>query len=371
LLKDKKEGTMPGPSLTVLGGGNTAFAVAADLALAGCSVTLGELPAFAHAVEPIRPSRQIALDGVSRRGTARLQAVTTDLGEALAANELTLLIVPAYAHKPFAEACAPYLRPGQVVVLMPGTLGSLEFARVLRERGAAGVVLAETDTAPYVCRKVSPTAAHVWGVVSGLGLGVFPAVHGARVRALVEPLFPGVRLYPHVLACGLAALNPVVHPAGVLLNAGRIEYSRGDFYFYEEGVTPAVCRLIYAVDAERRAVAKALGVDLPPVDEAFYLAGFGPRGDLWAVINGSRMLTQLRAPGALETRWLTEDVPYGLATWAALGEQFDAPTPTLLALIDLAAVATGTDFWASARMPLDLGIAGMSKEALAGFLNLG
>src|SRR5207302_123713 len=165
-----------------------------------------------------------------------------------------------YAHKPFAEACAAHLRPGQVVVLMPGTLGSLEFARLLRERGAArGVVLAETDTAPYVCRKVTQAAAHIWGVVSGLGLGLLP------------------------------------------------------------------------------------------VDEAFHAAGFGPKGDLWATINGSRMLTQLRAPGALETRWLTEDVPYGLAAWAELGAQFGVSCPTLRALVELTSAALGVDFWKAAR----------------------
>src|SRR5262245_22078648 len=269
-------------SVTVLGGGNTAFSVAANLTLAGHRVTLCEIPSFRHTLDPLLPTRQIALDGVAQRGKARIEHVTSDFAEALAANELALLIVPAYANKPFAEACAAHLRPGQVVVLMPGTLGSLEFARILRERRAARVVLAETDTAPYVCRKVAPAAAHIWGVVSGLGLGVLPASAGGRVRGLLEPLFPGVRLYPHVLACGLAAMNPVVHPAGVLLNAGRVEYARGDFYFYEEGVTPAVCRLIEAVDRERRAVAAALGLDLLPVAEAFHVAGFGPKGDLWA-----------------------------------------------------------------------------------------
>lgn len=155
------------------------------------------------------------------------------------------------------------------------------------------------------------------------------------------------------------------------MNAGRVEYSRGDFYFYEEGVTPAVCRVIHRVDQERRAIARALGLELPPVDEAFHAAGFGPKGDLWATINGSRMLTQLRAPGALENRWLTEDVPYGLATWALLGEQVGASTPILRSLVNLASAAVGIDFWKSARTPRDLGIAGMSKEALIAFLQVG
>jgi opine dehydrogenase len=359
-------------SLAILGGGNTAFAAAANLTLAGHAITLCELPAFRYMVEPILESRQITLGGVARCGTAHLHAVTTDFAEALAVNDLVLLIVPAYAHKPFAEACAPHLRPGQMVVLMPGTLGSLEFARILREhRPAQDVILAETDTAPYVCRKVAPIAAHIWGVVSGLGLGVFPATHTEQVRAALDQFFPGLRPYPHVLACGLAAMNPVVHPPGVLLNAGRIEYARGEFYFYEEGVTPAVCRLIEAVDRERLAIARSIGLDLLPVADAFHAAGFGPKGNLWATINGSRMLTQLRAPGSLETRWLTEDVPYGLAAWAKLAEQFGVPTPVLRGLVDLASAAAGIDFWQSARTPQDLGIARLSREGLAGYLRTG
>ena len=351
--------------ITVLGGGNTAFAVAANLSLAGASVTLCELPEFSEMVEPIRESRKIALAGVAERGTAEVSRVTTDFAEGLADSELVLLIVPAYGHRAFAEACAPHLRSGQVVVLMPGTLGSLEFARILKEQGVTdGVTLAETDTAPYVCRKVSPTSAHIWGVVQGMGLGVVPSGEGERVRGLVDRWFPGVQLHPNVLACGLAAMNPVVHPAGVLLNAGRVEYSRGDFYFYDEGVTPGVCRLIYAVDRERLAIAKALDIELSPVDEAFHKAGFGPKGDLWSTINGSRMLTQLRAPGALDTRWLTEDVPYGLAAWSKLGEQLGVDCPMMRALVDIASATLGRDFWKVARTPEHLGIAGMNKDAL-------
>ena len=180
-----------------------------------------------------------------------------------------------------------------------------------------------------------------------------------------------MRPYGNVLSCGLSAMNPVVHPAGVLLNAGPIEYTRGDFYFYEEGVTPAVCRLIYAVDRERLAVARALGVELLPVDEAFHRAGFGPRGDLWAAINGSRMLTQLRAPGSLEGRWLTEDVPYGLAAWAELGAQFGVSSPTMRALVEVASAALGVDFGKAARTPHELGIAGMDKQELLEYLQNG
>jgi opine dehydrogenase len=360
-------------SLTILGGGNTAFAVAANLALRGYDITLCEHPSFAWTLDPIRETGAIKLVGIAEQGVGKISQLTTDSRIALQ-NDLLLLIVPAYAHKPFAEFCAPYLRDGHMVVIMPGTLGALEFAHIVRQMGNhSNIIFAETDTAPYVCRKTAPDAATVWGVVSGLGLGVVPTLQTEHVAEALEAIFTvdgrsgsrsAVQPYPNVLACGLSAMNPVVHPPGVLMNAGRIEYARGDFYFYEEGVTPAVTQAIYAVDAERRAIGQALGLDLAPVDAAFHNAGFGPKGDLWATINGSRMLTQLRAPGAINTRWLTEDAPYGLAAWSLLGEQLGVSTPVMRSLVTLAGVVLQCDFWQNARTPAQLGLAGMDKTAM-------
>ncbi len=360
-------------SLTILGGGNTAFAVAANLALRGVAVTLCEHPDYAWTLESIQSDREIHLAGVAETGTAQIRHLTISAAEGLQ-NDLLLLIVPAYAHRPFAEFCAPHLRDGHIVVITPGTLGSLEFAHVVRSAGNDSEILfAETDTAPYVCRKTAPHSAHIWGVVTGLGLGVYPAAGTETVVNAVQELFTrdgrsgqptAISPYPNALACGLSAMNPVVHPPGVLMNAGRVEYSRGDFYFYEEGVTPTVADVIYAVDAERRGIGRALGLDLTPVDSAFHAAGFGPKGDLWATINGSRMLTQLRAPGAVDSRWLTEDIPYGLGAWSLLGAQVGAETPLMRSLVALAGAALRRDFWQEARTPARLGVAGMDAQAL-------
>jgi opine dehydrogenase len=364
-------------SITILGGGNTAFAVAANLALRGYDITLCEHPDFAWTLDPLRTTGQIKLVGVAEQGRAPIARLTTD-AQVGCENDLLLLIVPAYAHRPFAEFVAPYLRDGHTVLITPGTLGALEFAHIVREGGNHhAITFAETDTAPYVCRKTAPDTATIWGVVSGLGLGVFPATESESVAEVVQELFTvngrsgtqsAITPYPNVLACGLSAMNPVVHPPGVLMNAGRIEYARGEFYFYEEGVTPTVANAIYAVDAERRALGAALGFALMPVDVAFHAAGFGPKGDLWATINGSRMLTQLRAPGAIHTRWLTEDIPYGLAAWSLLGTQLGVNTPMMQALVTLAGAALDQDFWSQARTPAKLGLVGMDKDALLDFV---
>ncbi|MER3438722.1 MAG: dehydrogenase [Chloroflexota bacterium] len=342
--------------------------MAANLALAGHEVLLWEHPDFAHTIAPIQQSRTISLDGEARTGAARLAGVTLDPAEALRWSDTVVCSVPSYAHQPFIAQLAPHFRPGQIVALLPGNLGTLALAAALRRAGVSGVILAESDTAPYVCRKTGPDRATIWGTVTGLGIGVFPASQTAEAMPVLEELFPGAHVYLHVLEAGLSAMNPVVHPAGVLLNAGRIERSRGEFWFYEEGVTPAVVRAIEAVDAERLAIGTAYGLALTPVAEAFHAAGFGPKGDLWSAINGSRMLTALRAPGAVETRWLTEDVPYGLATWSLLGRRKGIATPVIDALVTLASAVLNRDCWASARTLTDLGIEDMDDAALQALL---
>ena len=357
--------------LAILGGGNTAFALAANLTLRGYEVILYEVPSHAASLAPLRGQHRIELTGVAEQGSARIYDVTTEVHQATE-PDLLLIPVPSYAHQAFADRIVRHLRPGHVVALLPGNLGSLAFGKWAREAGRAeGVVFAEVDTAPYVCRKLGPAHAHIWGTVTGLGLGVFPARDTERALATLAEIFPGIRAYPHALACGLSATNPVVHPAGVLLNAGRVERSHGDFYFYEEGVTPGVVRAIKEVAAERLAIAAALGLTLDTVEECYWKGGFGPRGDLWATINGSRMLTQLRAPGSLETRWLTEDIPFGIATWSLIGAEHGVQAPMLRALTDVGSAVTGMDCWQVARTPADLGIAGRSREDLEAYLYAG
>lgn len=357
--------------ITVLGGGNTAISVAANLALGGSQVLLWEHPSLAAGIAPLEAGKTVHLEGTERTGAARLAGVTTDIKTALAWSSTILMSAPAYAHRLFAECCAPHVQSGQTITLLPGTLGALEFARVLRDRGVGGVTVAEVDTSPYVCRKTAPDRAVIWGRPGAIGLGVFPARRTEALLPVIQACFPGTRAYPNVLACGLSSLNPLMHPAGVLMNAGRIERSRGEFYFYEEGVTPAVVTVIEAVDAERLALGRALGQSLQPVAAAFHAAGFGPAGDLWSVINGSQMLTALRAPGMLRSRWLTEDLPYGLVTWSSLAAQLGLATPHMDALIVLISTILQTDCRAAGRSAADLGLADLSPDQITRLLTEG
>ncbi|MAR86607.1 MAG: hypothetical protein CL713_05145 [Chloroflexi bacterium] len=361
---------MEGRKVTILGGGNTAFSVAARLSHMGNDICLLEHPDFAESISNISATKTIILEGVLETGPASIEKITLDPSEALEFSDLLLLIVPAYAHKPFAEFCGPYLTDDHTVVVMPGTLGSLEWKILASEFGANNMTVAEVDTAPYVCRKTSSNSAVIWGEVTALGLGVIPSSETSSVQEMLQPLFPGITAYSDSLECGLSAMNPVVHPAGVLMNAGRVEYSRGDFYFYEEGVSSSVAKVIEAVDVERRAIGTALGYELVPVAEGFHEAGFGPRGNLWEVINGSHMLTRLKAPGSLDTRWLSEDIPFGISAWSKIGKQYGISCPVMDSFVQIGNIvmnAAGSE----GRGPKDFGIENLSLPELKNYLLTG
>ena len=352
-------------AVVVLGGGNTAFSVAAKLALEGHDVALWEHASHASTLAPIVDRREIRLTGTGGAGVARLAMVTTDARAALGFADVLIAPVPSYAHAPLVEAIGEYLEPRHILALTPGNLGTLAVAELLRRSRPSSTLplLVETDTAPYVCRKLAPEHAHIWGVVPAMGAGTYPASRSAEAMARLASFFPGMVANTHVLETALNATNPIMHPVGVLMNAGRIERSQGEFRFYEEGVTPAVARVISSLDDERRAVGRALGLSLPEVASLYHHAGFGPRGDLWEVINGSRMLTPLRAPGSLDTRWLSEDTPYALATWVELGDALGVPMPVAGAAVTLATALMGGAPHGR-RTLADVGLSGLNADGI-------
>jgi opine dehydrogenase len=357
-------------TVAILGGGHGAQTLAADLALAGHRVRLFELPDFAPALARVFDSGRIEAHGDLLSGTAQLDLVTDDLDAAIADAEAVLVAVPAFGHATYAQLLGPRVKGGQLVALLPGTLGTLEMARIWRNCGTdPAVVLAESETLPYATRALEPGTVHVYGRTT-VQVGVFPATSTDWAVDLLSDLVD-VNPARDVLEAGFNSLNPVLHPPGTILNAGRIERSRGDFYIYEEGMTPSVVRVIEALDAERRALARAFGLEVPPVAQALHNAGYGPAGSTWETLNGSASLTPIKGPTSLDTRYLSEDIPYGLVPWSQIGSQVGVTTPVMDALVTLGQQLLGRPADGHARTVDALGLAGLDADAIVAYVTAG
>ena len=358
--------------IAVLGGGHGARTVAADLTLAGHQVNLFEFAQFHDNLSEIFERKCISISGKAREGDAELALCTHNISEAIAGVELILIVVPALHHQAYAELLHPHLQNGQHVILIPGTMGSLEFVTTLGKRGCqAEITVSEMDTLPYATRISGPASVFAYHALPVFGVGVFPSVKTDEVFEILKDLYAGITTFRDVLEAGLSNCNPVIHPLGVLMNAGRIEYARGDFYYYEEGITPATARAIESLDRERLEIGKKLGLDLPDQATALHAVDYGPKGDLWQVLKGSKGLTPIKGPTTLANRYVTEDIPIGLVCWSQLGEQLGVATPLMRATIEIGIAISGVDYWETGRTLERCGIKGMSADELVDYAKTG
>ena len=255
---------MASRKIAVLGGGNGARTTAADMSLAGHEVTLFEFEKLRENVAAIFSSQTVQISGKARTGIAKIHRTTHNIKEAIDESEIILVIVPAFVHRIYAEALAPHLQDDHHVVLIPGTCGSLEFLEIIKERGcSADITVSELDTLPYATRITAPNSVNVFHALPAFGMGVFPSIRTAEIVGIFKDLYSGIASFRDVLEAGLSNCNPVIHPLGVLLNAGRIEYARGEFWYYEEGITPSTAKAMEALDAERLSIGRQLGLELP------------------------------------------------------------------------------------------------------------
>ena len=360
--------------ISVLGAGNGGCATAADLARRGITCTLFDLPRFEAVLAPIREAGVLRLTGALGDCTVEAPMITTDVREAVEGADILVIAVPAFAQDAFAQACAPFVHADQVAVLTPGsTGGALAFAAALREAGAQeGVLVAETLSLPYACRKVGSNHVHIGGVKRNLPVAAFPGRGTRQVLEGLEPVFPGALVAAaHVLETSLNNPNAMAHPVPALLNTGWIETTGGDFRFYADGVSPSVARAIDALDRDRLALVTALGLPAVPATEwdrrLYGLVG----ATTYELNRDSWVHRDIRAPDSLRSRYLAEDVPYGLVPMASIARELGVETPVIDLFIDLASLLLEEDLRAVGRTAASLGLAGLTARQMVDFVETG
>jgi opine dehydrogenase len=144
------------------------------------------------------------------------------------------------------------------------------------------------------------------------------------------------------------------------MNAALIERTMGDFEFYHEGVTPSVGRLIEAVDRERIAIGKKLGVDVVPDPELGVLQGYMTEATYDNGFVTAPGFAGVKAQSSLDYRYFNEDVGYGLVFLQKLGQQIGIATPVMSAVITLVSVLMKRDYVGEARRTMET--LGLSKH---------
>jgi opine dehydrogenase len=254
-------------------------------------------------------------------------------------------------------------------LIQGNTGGALAFRRVLDSAGcAASVDIAEMDNYPYSCWRTVPTTIRLIVRKKFLQIATFPGNRIDPVFVRLGPLFPHAVAVPTVISTGFTNANAMLHVANCVANAGKIDRDE-PYKFYAEGVTPSVARLYSAINAERVAIAAALGAEVPNLEDWFWRA-YGVREATLSetcqrlTTNSDGPYQATGTPRSWDHKYIAEDVPVGLMPMRTLALAAGVPTPHINAVITLAQTMADTDFVASERTLDRMGLAGLDAAAI-------
>ena len=357
--------------VAVIGAGNGGTAISAYLASIGVPVNLCDL--FPQYLEDIERNGGIDLTLDGKTSHQSLRILTTDVPLAIMDAKLIMVVTPSFTHKMIAKAAASALKDDQIVVLNPGrTGGALEFLNTIREEGCkARIIVAETQTLIYSCRRTGGAAVEIYGTKKEVDLGAFPARRIQEVLDVLNPYYPQFKPAKNCLQTSLANIGALFHPTPVLLNVGRVENDKNGFLYYWDGITPSVAKLIHDIDLERQAVARAYGTEVISAEEWLKLSYETDGADLYELIHHNQAYADIKAPGSIDARYFTEDVPMSLVPISELGHIAGVPVPNMDAVIQLTSTVSGRDFRKEGRNAANLGIEGMSRDQVAHYFETG
>lgn len=340
-------------NILIVGGGNGALAFAAYLDLKGHPVRLWEFPEFQKHLSVVYEKGRVRAEGVLD-GEVAVECFA-DLSDALKDATIILAVVPAFAHKRFAEEIAPALDERAILVLNPGrTGGALEVARILQQAGRNNPV-AEAQSLLFACRRKGEDTIRIGGIKNVMGLGVFPARHTETIANRMNAFIPQFRAVPDVRTTSFGNIGAVFHPASLMLNLGIVQ-SGEPYEYYIKMMTPAVVNIMQKIDQERVAVASGVGAEVPDA-RTWLRESYGlPDLPLDRLLRENPSYQGIMGPSDVKARYVTEDVPTGLVPIEAVAQKVGIATPAISAMVSLAEAHIGENYRVTGRNLVVLGL---------------
>jgi opine dehydrogenase len=298
------------------------------------------------------------------QGTVTVQ-VANNAAQLCRESDVLLVAVPANGHRRVMDALLPWLRDGQVVIV--SSMASLSalylFENALRAKRRRLTVVS-FNTTVLTARRESLGHVRIMMRRSSVSVSALPQTQTTEAVALCAALFGGgFSAQENALASALSNVNPGAHVPLALFNWTRIE--RAEAWPQYHYLTPSVARVIEKLDAERRALAHAFGIEVGSV-ETHFARSFGT-----ASVRLQDIADELHAerggppgPTSLDTRFLSEDLPYGLVFLEALGRLAGVPMPATRTMVESASLVAGRDFAQDNDLLAPLGLETETVEGL-------
>lgn len=339
---------------TVIGAGNGGLATAGYIFLKGNEVYLYNRSE--KRIKNIKDHDYTILFG-DKADKIRLNYVSNNLSEAVYHSDVIIVVITANGHIDIAEKIAPYLKDGQIILLVPGrTLGALLFNQTLNKVGCkADVIIAEANTLFFAARLKNPGLIEIKGIKNEVSVSALYSGDTDYVIDVFSEVFLNLIKADTFLDTSFSNIGSIFHPVIFLLNKERI-LKKEIFNFYTDGVTKEVAQYIKKVDFEFQSIAAAIGINSLSVVDWLHSRYGLPKTSIYKMIKSNPTYEDILAPTTINHRYIWEDIPTGLVPMSLFGENLGIPTPTINYFIEEGSKILDTDFRSEGRTLNQLGL---------------
>lgn len=355
--------------VTICGGGNVGHVLACELARnVGLSVKL--LSSSSKRVDSWsrrdgRPAVTI-IEGNSKRNGV-LDEVTHDARSAVLGADLVILALPAHLVASALRRIAPYCSESMILGAIPGHGGfHWQVASTFEDVGFQPTIFG-FDRSPWTCRIIDRgRSVLVLGRKDAVGVFVEPRQATNVIAQKLAPLFDAqLNPLPTALHAILGATNQFVHPAiyyGKLRNWDGKPFNDPPMAY--ENTDIATAAVIVEADRECARVREKLNrldptLTLSTIPSILQRLGGRPTSTKLETRAVAHILSTKQSLRGLElpcfetltgwmpdfsSRFLTEDIPFGLCVIKSMAELLDIPTPWIDKLVSWGQKQMGKEY---------------------------
>jgi NAD/NADP octopine/nopaline dehydrogenase, alpha-helical domain len=370
--------------ITICGGGNGAQTLVPIAAHnLGCPVDL--YAPLGDEAQRLRAGVE-AHGGLEAKGTvqamARPHCISASPAEVIPGSDVVVLVLPAFAHEATLRQIAPYLERGAWVGAIPAR-GGFDYcgAPILQEEGREDVALFGLQTLPWACRiEEYGRRVHVLGVKNTVDAASRPAARIGQIAPLLEQMVGlPIGAAGSLLALTLANTGQLIHPGimyGLFANWDGLPFDRAPLFY--QGLDEEGAKVLSGLSDDVQAIrARLVGMlDLSAVRplQDWLLRAYGEAiadpSTLHSAFISNSAYAGLKAPVRevalgqfvpdFSSRYLAEDVPFGLAASRAIARLAGVETPVMGRVIAWAGGWLGRDYLdrdaGEARIPQKYGL---------------
>jgi opine dehydrogenase len=264
--------------------------------------------------------------------------IAFDAEQLVMESDVLIIALPANGHKQVFDALAPHLSspsipPSEptkdIIISSHASLGALYLSQLLHRTGNRKHTITAWGTTVCTARRTSGHTVDIKTIRKSVDTCCIPEVESSASLEVCGRLFPEIdfRTREGLLAISLSNLNPQNHLAISLGNISRMD--KGEEWYQFENITPRVGGLLQGLDKERLEIAAVLGLDVKTVFEHLSLSFHVPIPESGSVSEMCQEINRkgndVGGPNMADSRYVTEDVPFGLALIVALGKLVGRP----------------------------------------------